>query len=96
MLVCSARMSDPHPGWPFDTSAEAQAFQDGVYRRLGGRERADIQFRLSRMARSIAEAGVRHRHPDYDDGQVQRAVARLVLGDDLVRRVWPGGVLVDP
>ena len=34
-------------------------------------------------------AGIRNRHPDYAPRQVTLALARLVLGDDLTRQVWP-------
>jgi len=41
-------------------------------------------------------SGIRRRHPDDSDLQVQHAYARLVLGDALVRAVWPDRDLVDP
>ena len=39
---------------------------------------------------------IRARHPDYDDERLRLAYARLVLGDDLARRVWPRHDLVEP
>jgi hypothetical protein len=53
-------------------------------------------FRLNELARRTIEAGIRLCHPDYDAGQVQRARARLLYGDDLVRRAWPDREPVDP
>jgi hypothetical protein len=41
-------------------------------------------------------AGIRSRHPDYDDQRQRLAYARLVLGDDLTRKVWPQHDLVEP
>ena len=41
-------------------------------------------------------AGIRARHPDYDDMRVRMAYRRLVLGDDLVRTIWPDRDLVAP
>jgi hypothetical protein len=79
-----------------DTSPEADAVQIEAYRRMGGTARAEVMFRLTRMARSAAEAGIRGRHPDYDDTRVVLALARLLYGDDLVSRAWPGRELVDP
>jgi hypothetical protein len=63
---------------------------------MGGTERAQIMFRLSDFARRTAMAGIRRRHPDYDDTRVLLALARLLHGDDLVRRAWPRHELVDP
>ena len=53
-------------------------------------------FRLNELARKMAIAGIRSRHPDYDDERLRLAFARLVLGDEVVQRVWPGRGLVDP
>jgi hypothetical protein len=79
-----------------DTSVDADAAQLEAYRRLGGPGRIEIAFRLTRMAREASEAGIRQRHPDYDDARVRLALARLEYGDELVRRVWPDSPLVEP
>jgi len=79
-----------------DTSLEADTAQLEAYRRMGGTARAEVLFRLTRLGRGAAEAGIRSRHPDYDDARVTLALARLIYGDDLVRRAWPGRELVDP
>ncbi len=79
-----------------DTSPEADAAQIEAYRRMGGAGRVEVMFRLTRMARGAAEAGIRSRHADYDDERVKLALARLLYGDDLVRRAWPDRPLVDP
>ena len=79
-----------------DPSPEADAFQVEVYRQMGGTERAQVMFRLGEMARQTAAAGIRSRHPDYDDDQVLLAWARLVYGDELVQRAWPDRELVEP
>jgi hypothetical protein len=79
-----------------DTSTEADAVQLAAYRRLSGRERVAIVFRLNDMVRTLTMAGIRRRHPAYDDTEVRMAWQRLVLGDDLVRRVFPGRELIDP
>lgn len=51
---------------------------------------------MSEDVRRMALDGVRSRHPDYDDDRARRAVFRLLLGDDLVRAMWPGEALVAP
>ena len=64
---------------PLDTSPDAQAVQDEVYRRLGGQERVAIAFRLGATARALSSAGIRARHPDYSEDDVKRASAGTVL-----------------
>ena len=59
-------------------------------RRLGGIARARQGFELSDELWRIVEAGVRQRHPEYDERRVRLATVRLWLGDELFRRVHPG------
>jgi len=79
-----------------DTSADAQEIQDELYRRMGGRERVAIQFRLSAAARALTLAGIRQRHPEYDDERARMALARVILGDELTQKAWPDRPLVEP
>jgi hypothetical protein len=81
---------------PLDTSRQAHALQREVYLRLGGAGRIAVMFQLNDTVRRLAMAGIRARHPGYDEEQVRLAYARLVLGDALVRAVWPQRELVDP
>jgi hypothetical protein len=55
-----------------------------------------IAFRLSDGVRRLAISGIRQRHPDYTEAQVQQAFARLRLDDALVRAMWPDRTLVEP
>ncbi len=81
---------------PLDTSSEAHAAQTEAYRRMSGEERTEVVFRLNKIARETAAAGIRSRHPNYSEERVRFALFRLLLGDKLTRRVWPGRALVDP
>jgi hypothetical protein len=81
---------------PLDTSQSAHEVQRDVYLRMGGAARVAVMFRLTDAVRRLAMAGIRARHPKYDEERVRRAYARLVLGDALTRAVWPDQELVDP
>jgi hypothetical protein len=75
---------------PADTTEEAARVQREVLRRMPPMKRLQLACQMSDELREIVAAGVRHRHPDYDDNQVRLAVIRLYLGDDLFRKVYPG------
>jgi hypothetical protein len=81
---------------PLDTTADAYRAQIEAYRRMGGPGRAAVVFRLNDLAREATIAGIQARHADYDDERRRLAYARLVLGDDLTRKVWPQHDLVEP
>jgi hypothetical protein len=81
---------------PHDTDAESHVVQMEIYRRLGPTGRSQAAFRLMALAREIALAGIRARHPHYDEQQVGMALVRLRLGDEAALSVWPAEGLVDP
>ncbi len=72
-----------------DTSREAGRIHMDVLRRLGLARRAAMTFELTDDLHRVTEAGVRHRHPDYDDDMVRLALVLLWLGPELFRRVHP-------
>ncbi len=79
-----------------DTTAEAWAAQLALLRSMSGGERTAVAFRLSRLAGNLSRAGIRARHPDYAEDEVQRAFFRLLHGDALTRSVWPDRGLLEP
>ena len=80
---------------PHDTDAEAHAVQMEIYRHLGPSGRSQAAFRLMALARDVAIAGIRRRHPEYDEQQVCQALVRLRYGDAVALEVWPTQ-LIDP
>lgn len=74
-----------------DTTAEALAVQFQVLRRLGPSGRLAITFDLCDNLRLLTAAGVRHRHPQWDERSVEREVIRLMIGDDLFRQAYGKG-----
>jgi hypothetical protein len=81
---------------PRDTTAESYEAQLAVYRRLGAPQRADLAARMSAATRELTRAGIRSRHPDYDEQKIELALRRLLYGEDLFRRAWPGEPLLAP
>jgi hypothetical protein len=73
---------------PADTSIEAMRKQFEVLQKLGIEGRAEMTFQLSDNLRQITEAGVRLRHPQYDEQSVRREVLRITLGDELYRKAF--------
>jgi hypothetical protein len=79
-----------------DTDAASHAVQLAVYRSLGSAGRAKLAAKMAGEAREIARAGIRARHPDYSPEDLDFALSRLLYGDDLFRRAWPGRPLLAP
>ena len=74
---------------PADTDRRAHEVQMAINRRMTGAQRSALALDLSEGVRETARAGIRSRHPDYDELDVERALRRLLYGDELVRKAWP-------
>jgi hypothetical protein len=62
-----------------DTSTAAAAAQARVHEQLGGPGRLRLALELSQVARELALAGLRHRHPDWSSERLHRELLRLAL-----------------
>ena len=47
-----------------------------VYRTMTPQQRLQVVFRLHALTRALVTQGVKHQHPDWDDGQVAQEVLR--------------------
>jgi hypothetical protein len=72
---------------PADTSPDAWRAHVEAIRRMDGSARVAKALELGDAARSVSEAGIRHRHPDWTDQQVRDALVDLRLGEELARAV---------
>ncbi len=68
-----------------DKILEALRKEFEILRRLGPQMRARMAFEMSEDLRSIVEAGVSNRHPDFDEKKIKLEVLRLMIGDKLAR-----------
>lgn len=76
--------------WPGDTDKDAAEQHLQTLRKMGIGGRAAMTFQLSDNLRSVVEAGIRQRHPDYSQKQITQATLRLVLDEELFEQVFPG------
>lgn len=81
---------------PADTDPRAHAVQLAIYRRMSGGQRTTIATELSEAVRETARAGIRARHPDHGQDDVERALRKLLHGEALVREAWPGEPVREP
>jgi hypothetical protein len=79
-----------------DTESDAEAVQLDIYRRMTPARRVALGIQMSLDARATVLAGIRARHPDYDDATARWALFRLLIGDALFVRAWPHAPLVAP
>jgi hypothetical protein len=52
-------------------------------------QRLEQALQWSEEVRELGRAGIRLRHPDYSEREIQLASIRLRLGDELFAQVYP-------
>jgi hypothetical protein len=59
-------------------------------------QRIEEGIKLCKLSRHVMRAGIRMRHSDYDEPQVEMALARLLWGDELYQKARPDWPLIEP
>lgn len=72
-----------------DTSPAARQHQREAFRRMTPEERVAFAVEMSDEIRSITEAGIRSRHPEYADDEVRAALVAIVVGRADAARMRP-------
>ena len=79
-----------------DTSPEVEEMMYERLRRMTPSQRFEQGTKTCKLARQFMRAGIRMRHPHYDEEQVEMALARLLWGDELYRKARPSWPLLEP
>jgi len=69
-----------------DTTSEADEAQASIQRRLGPEGRLKVAIEMSEIARRLARAGLRARHPELAQGALDARLIRDHYGFDIGRR----------
>jgi hypothetical protein len=71
-----------------DTSPEAEAKQLEIFRAMPPWRKIQLVNDAIKTSYALARAGLRDRHPDADEEEIQRRLFDLLLGEELAERVY--------
>lgn len=74
---------------PSDTVKDSAVKQFNVLQSLDVNARAAMTFELSDNLRSILEAGIHQRHPDYCDADIKMSALSLTIDKNLFKQAFP-------
>jgi hypothetical protein len=66
-----------------DTTADANQRQLLAFRSMTPKDRLQLADAMSTEVRSLADSGIRQRHPEYSAEERQAALADILLGREL-------------
>ena len=61
-----------------DTSPEAAAIQDEIFRRMTPEQRVRLAIEMSESMRNVALAGLRSRRPELNEAELSRELLRVM------------------
>lgn len=70
-----------------DMTTDASAVQRAVFAGMTGGERVAAAMEMSESAKQVALAGIRSRHPEFDELQVKRAWFVRLHGEPLTEAI---------
>jgi hypothetical protein len=70
--------------------------QHAYYARMTGSERVERAIEMTLAIWDVSRAGIRSRHPEYNEATVEIALRRLIWGEDLFHRAFPDSPNVRP
>ncbi|MEK6233639.1 MAG: hypothetical protein N2C14_02920 [Planctomycetales bacterium] len=65
---------------PLDTTDEAARIQLEIQRRLGPAGRFQLAMEMCDAARSLMEAGLQRRNPNFSPDEIRRELIRILYG----------------
>lgn len=68
-------------------SPQAEQFYLNIIRRMTAEQRWELAFELWEMTAEATRAGIRSRHPDWTEDQVQAELARRIMEANGAARV---------
>jgi hypothetical protein len=74
-----------------DTTKKAQKIQVEIFRNMKPEERLTLGLELLNTTLELLRAGIRMRHPDYSDKDVDCTLKKLILSEKLYAKVYLNG-----
>ena len=74
---------------PSDTVQDSAVKQFNILQKMDVNARAAMTFELSNNLRSILEAGIHQRHPDYCDDDIKLSALSLTVDKKLFDQAFP-------
>jgi hypothetical protein len=71
-----------------DTSPEAERIQIELLRQMPSWRKMALVTQLTQMSYALALTGLRNRHPEASQEELQRRLADQILGSELAARVY--------
>ncbi|MEO0185464.1 MAG: hypothetical protein ABIL22_08460 [candidate division WOR-3 bacterium] len=71
-----------------DTDQFSEEQQIKIFKKIPGEVKLSMSLDLTRTAIELLKTGIKQRHPEYSDNEIENALKRLLLTDELYEKVY--------
>ncbi len=71
-----------------DTDKNSERIQNKILQKIPGKVKLEIYLDLTWTAIELLKTGIKQRHPEYTDNEIEDAIKRLLLTDKLYEKVY--------
>ncbi|MEO0096096.1 MAG: hypothetical protein ABIL44_12665 [candidate division WOR-3 bacterium] len=71
-----------------DTDQFSEEQQIKIFKKIPGEVKLSMSLDLTRTAIELLKTGIKQRHPEYSDEEIEIALKRLLLTDELYEKVY--------
>ncbi|MEO0124440.1 MAG: hypothetical protein ABIL69_10620 [candidate division WOR-3 bacterium] len=71
-----------------DTDQFSEEQQIKIFKKIPGEVKLSMSLDLTRTAIELLKTGIKQRHPEYSDDEIEIALKRLLLTDELYEKVY--------
>ena len=67
-----------------------------ILRNIPPEKRLELALELSQVSKELLKEGIRNRHPEYKDKEINLALIRILIGEELFKKVYPQYTHIKP
>ncbi|MCX7995971.1 MAG: hypothetical protein N3A65_09450 [candidate division WOR-3 bacterium] len=71
-----------------DANNKSEDKQISSFKEIPGVVRLEMALDLTRTAIELIRTGIRQRYPEYNDIEIENAIERIILGNELYEKIY--------
>jgi len=79
-----------------DTHSKVEKVRLRIFRKMEPEKKLELSFMLCELVKAFLKEGVKNRHPEYSDDEIELAVQKILLGEELFKKVYPSAKNISP
>ncbi|MGB3339965.1 MAG: hypothetical protein WBB37_00595 [bacterium] len=71
-----------------DTGIESERLQIEIFRKMLPETKLNLAMELTEIALELVKTGIKYRHPEYAESEVETELKKILLTEEIFQRVY--------